>query len=102
MYKRQVQNYLIQEVQRTYRMQGVDINDKHVEVIVRQMMRKVRVDEAGDTYLLSGALIDRAEFDAENARVRARIDAGEIQLKEATCSPVLLGITCLLYTSRCV
>ena len=88
-----VQNYLIQEVQRTYRMQGVDINDKHVEVIVRQMMRKVRVDEAGDTYLLSGALIDRAEFDAENARVRARIDAGEIQLKEATCSPVLLGIT---------
>ena len=88
-----VQNYLIQEVQRTYRMQGVDINDKHVEVIVRQMMRKVRVDEAGDTYLLSGALIDRSEFDAENARVRARIDAGEIQLKEATCSPVLLGIT---------
>ena len=88
-----VQNYLIQEVQRTYRMQGVDINDKHVEVIVRQMMRKVRVDEAGDTYLLSGALIDRAEFDAENARVQARIDSGEIQLKLATCSPVLMGIT---------
>ncbi|MGI6265205.1 MAG: DNA-directed RNA polymerase subunit beta', partial [Acutalibacteraceae bacterium] len=88
-----VQNYLIQEVQRTYRMQGVDINDKHVEVIVRQMMRKVRVDDAGDTYLLAGAMISRAEFDAENARVRARIDAGEIQLKEATCSPVLLGIT---------
>ena len=88
-----VQNYLIQEVQRTYRMQGVDINDKHVEVIVRQMMRKVRVDEAGDTYLLSGALIDRSEFDAENARVQERIAAGEIHLKEATCSPVLLGIT---------
>ena len=88
-----VQNYLIQEVQRTYRMQGVDINDKHVEVIVRQMMRKVKVEEAGDTYLLSGALIDRSEFDAENARVRARIDAGEIQLKEATCAPVLMGIT---------
>ena len=88
-----VQNYLIMEVQRTYRMQGVDINDKHVEVIVRQMMRKVRVDEAGDTYLLSGALIDRSEFDAENARVHQRIENGEVHLKEATCSPVLLGIT---------
>ncbi len=88
-----VQNYLIMEVQRTYRMQGVDINDKHVEVIVRQMMRKVRVDESGDTYLLSGALIDRAEFDAENARVHERIANGEVHLKEATCSPVLLGIT---------
>ena len=88
-----VQNYLIQEVQRTYRMQGVDINDKHVEVIVRQMMRKVRVDDAGDTYLLSGAMIARSEFDAENARVRDRIEKGEIHLKEATCSPVLLGIT---------
>ena len=88
-----VQNYLIMEVQRTYRMQGVDINDKHVEVIVRQMMRKVKVDDAGDTYLLAGAMIDRAQFDAENARVRARIDAGELHLKEATCSPVLLGIT---------
>ncbi len=88
-----VQNYLIQEVQRTYRMQGVDINDKHVEVIVRQMMRKVKVDDAGDTYLLGGAMIDRSQFDEENARVRARIEAGEIHLKEATCSPVLLGIT---------
>ncbi len=88
-----VQNYLIMEVQRTYRMQGVDINDKHVEVIVRQMMRKVRVDDSGDTYLLSGALIDRAEFDAENARVHDRIEKGEVHLKEATCSPVLLGIT---------
>ncbi len=88
-----VQNYLIMEVQRTYRMQGVDINDKHVEVIVRQMMRKVRVDDSGDTYLLSGALIDRAEFDAENARVHERIENGEVHLKEATCSPVLLGIT---------
>ncbi|MBO5928537.1 MAG: DNA-directed RNA polymerase subunit beta', partial [Clostridia bacterium] len=88
-----VQNYLIQEVQRTYRMQGVDINDKHVEVIVRQMMRKVKVDEAGDTYLLAGSQVDRSQFDEENARVRARIEAGEIHLKEATCSPVLLGIT---------
>ncbi len=88
-----VQNYLIQEVQHTYRMQGVDINDKHVEVIVRQMMRKVRVEDSGDTYLLSGALVDRGEVDRENERVRARIEAGEIHLREATCSPVLLGIT---------
>ena len=88
-----VQNYLIQEVQRTYRMQGVDINDKHVEVIVRQMMRKVKVEDAGDTYLLAGAMIDRSEFDEENARVRERIANGEIQLKEATCAPVLMGIT---------
>ncbi|MBR7092852.1 MAG: DNA-directed RNA polymerase subunit beta' [Clostridia bacterium] len=91
--KEAVQNYLIQEVQRTYRMQGVDINDKHVEVIVRQMMRKVRVEDAGDTYLLTGAMIDKAEFDAENARVRARIEKGDIHLKEAVCAPVLLGIT---------
>ncbi|MBE6763846.1 MAG: DNA-directed RNA polymerase subunit beta' [Ruminococcaceae bacterium] len=88
-----VQNYLIQEVQHTYRMQAVDINDKHVEVIVRQMMRKVRVEDSGDTYLLSGALVDRSEVEKENERVRARIDAGEIHLREATCSPVLLGIT---------
>jgi len=88
-----VQNYLIQEVQRTYRMQGVDINDKHVEVIISQMLRKVRVDEAGDTYLLAGALVNRAELDAENDRIRQRVANGEIHLREATCSPVLLGIT---------
>ena len=91
--EQEVQNYLIMEVQRTYRMQGVDINDKHVEVIVRQMMRKVRVEDAGDTYLLAGAIVARPEFEAENARVRERIAAGEIHLKEATYSPVLLGIT---------
>ena len=51
-----VQDYLIEEVQRVYRMQGVDINDKHIEVIVRQMMRKVRIEDAGDTPLLVGAL----------------------------------------------
>ena len=86
-------NYLIQEVLRVYRQQGVDINDKHIEVIVRQMMRKVKVEDSGDTYLLPGSLIDRPEFDAENARVRQRIENGEIHLKEATCAPVLLGIT---------
>ena len=59
------QNYLIQEVQRTYRMQAVAINDKHVEVIVSQMMRKVRVEDSGDTYLLAGSLVNRAEVDEE-------------------------------------
>ncbi len=88
-----VQNYLIMEVQRTYRMQGVDINDKHVEVIVRQMMRKVRVDDAGSTNLLAGATIDRSELRAENEVVQARIDAGEEGLTLATVTPILLGIT---------
>ncbi|HIS67814.1 MAG TPA: DNA-directed RNA polymerase subunit beta' [Candidatus Gallacutalibacter stercoravium] len=88
-----VQNYLIQEVQRVYRMQGVDVNDKHIEVIVRQMMKKVRVEEAGDTALLPSSLVEKSEFEAENEAIRARIAAGETDLQEATCSPVLLGIT---------
>ena len=54
-----VQDYLIEEVQRVYRMQGVDINDKHIEVIVRQMMKKVRVDDAGDTELLPSSLVEK-------------------------------------------
>ncbi|MCL2884750.1 MAG: DNA-directed RNA polymerase subunit beta', partial [Oscillospiraceae bacterium] len=90
----EVQNYLIQEVQRVYRLQGVDINDKHIEVIVRQMMRKVRVDDAGDTYLLAGAVIDRSEFNAENAKVEERIKKGKNKtLRKAECSPELMGIT---------
>ena len=88
-----VQDYLIQEVQRVYRMQGVDINDKHIEVIVRQMMRKLRVDEEGDTTLLPGELIDRMELEAANSKVRERIAAGEEGLREATTVPTLLGIT---------
>ena len=88
-----VHNYLIQEVQRTYRMQGVDINDKHIEVIVRQMMRKVRVEDSGDTLLLPGSLIDKSELEEENEKVRERIAAGEEGLREAVCEPVLLGIT---------
>ena len=88
-----VQNYLIQEVQRVYRMQGVDINDKHIEVIVRQMMRKVRVEDAGDTTLLPSSLVEKAEFDAENEQIRERIANGEEGLREATSQPVLLGIT---------
>ena len=88
-----VQDYLIQEVQRVYRMQGVDINDKHIEVIVRQMMKKVRIEEAGDTTLLPSALVEKSDLEAENKLVRDRIAAGEPDLKEATCTPMLLGIT---------
>ena len=88
-----VENYLISEVQRVYRMQGVDINDKHIEVIVRQMMRKVKVTDEGDTGLLPSLLTDKGEFLAANRRIRERIANGETDLREAVCEPVLLGIT---------
>ncbi len=88
-----VQNYLIDEVQKVYMQQGVDINDKHIEVIIRQMMKKVRVEDAGDTTLLSGATVDLTEFRNANARIQARIDAGEEGLRLATCTRLLMGIT---------
>ncbi len=87
-----VQNYLIQEVQRVYRQQGVDINDRHIEVIVSRMLRKVTVDEPGDTALLSGSMVDFFEFENENKKVLERIGNGEA-LATATCTPILLGIT---------
>ena len=91
-------NYLIREVQKVYRQQGVDTNDKHIEVIVRQMMRKVRVEEAGDSELLSGSTIDIVEFLDAEASVQARIDAGEKNemgedLRLPTCTRLLMGIT---------
>ncbi|WP_286904003.1 DNA-directed RNA polymerase subunit beta' [Clostridium sp. UBA1652] len=79
--------YLLSEVQKVYRLQGVDINDKHLEVVVRQMTRKVKISESGDTELLSGTLIDMFDFDEENARVEAF--GGE----PAQGEKVLLGIT---------
>ena len=93
-----VHNYLIQEVQKPYRQQGVDINDKHIEVICRQMMRKVRVEEAGDSSLLSGSTVDVIEFKDAVKAVQARIDAGEkredgSELVLPTCTRILLGIT---------
>ncbi len=88
-----VQDYLIQEVQRVYRLQGVDINDKHIEVIVRQMMRKVRIEDGGDTPLLVSALVDRSEVLAENAKIQKRIEAGEEGLQPARYTQTLLGIT---------
>jgi len=92
------QNYIIQEIQRVYRQQGVDINDKHIEVIVRQMMRKVEVQDSGDTDLLSGSTIDISEFKEANRVIRARNAAGERnamgeELREATCERLLMGIT---------
>ncbi len=88
-----VQDYLIKEVQSAYRMQGVDINDKHIEVIVRQMMRKIRIEDSGSTNLLPGSLVDKGEFYAENAAVEKRIAEGEEGLSTATYTQLLLGIT---------
>ena len=88
-----VQDYLVQSVQAVYRQQGVEINDKHIEVIIRQMMRTTRVEDPGDTNLLIGAVVDNFEFEDANAAVQARIDAGETDLHLATGSAVLLGIT---------
>ena len=88
-----VHDYLIKEVQRTYRMQGVDINDKHIEVIVRQMMRKLKVDDPGTTSLLPGATVEKNEFAHANCEAEAYAQAHGTDFVPATCSPVLLGIT---------
>ena len=88
-----VQNYLITEVQKTYRQQGVDINDKHIEVIVRQMMKKVRVSNAGSSDLLMSSMVDKAEIYKANAEIDKRIAAGEEGLEYAEYEPILLGIT---------
>ena len=82
-----VYQYLIQEVQKVYRNQGVDINDKHIEVIGRQMLKKVRVEDNGDTDLLSGSLVDMYDFEDKNKEVIAQ------GLRPATGKRVLLGIT---------
>ncbi|MBE7010887.1 MAG: DNA-directed RNA polymerase subunit beta' [Ruminococcaceae bacterium] len=82
-----VQQYLIQEVQRVYRLQGVDINDRHIEVIVRQMLRRVRIEESGDSNFLAGSLVDINEFEAVNEKL---IEAGQ---EPATCTRIILGIT---------
>jgi DNA-directed RNA polymerase subunit beta' len=82
-----VQLYLVDEVQKVYRTQGVNINDKHIEVIVRQMLRRVRIDTPGDTALLPGELVDRFEYEELNRKVLA--EGGE----PATAQPVLLGVT---------
>ena len=88
-----VRSYITSEVQKVYRQQGVDINDKHIEVIVRQMMRKVRVEDAGSTDLLSGSTIDISVLKDANKAVQDRIDAGEEGLSLATYTQLLMGIT---------
>jgi len=93
-----VYNYLIQEVLRVYRQQGVDINDKHIEVIVRQMMRKVRLEDAGDTKLLDGSMVDLLDLEDANAEVDRRNAVGERRedgelLRHAEGTQLLMGIT---------
>jgi len=83
----ELQEHLVSEVQEVYRLQGVTINDKHIEIIVRQMLRKVRITEPGDTQFLWGEQIDKLEFEEENERVEKK--GG----KPSEASPVLLGIT---------
>ncbi|MCH5325451.1 MAG: DNA-directed RNA polymerase subunit beta' [Eubacterium sp.] len=87
-----VQNYIIAEVQKVYRLQGVDINDKHIEVIVRQMMRKVRIDNPGSSYLLPGSTIDKNELQTIYAQLDERKEAGE-DVEYPVSNPILLGIT---------
>jgi DNA-directed RNA polymerase subunit beta' len=84
---RELQKYLVNQIQEVYRLQGVDINDKHIEIIVRQMLKKVRVIDPGDTSLLYGEEVDKKEFEQENSKVTK--EGG----KAAQATPVLLGIT---------
>lgn len=84
---RGVQDYMLQEVQRVYRLQGVDINDKHIEVIVRQMLKRIKIEEPGDTEFLPGSLVDWLEFDEVNRKIQ------EEGLEPANGVRVLLGIT---------
>ena len=88
-----VYDYIIREVQRVYRMQSVEINDKHIEVIARQMTRKVKIEDEGDSTMLLGSVVDVSDFESENEAIQARIDAGERELRLALASPMLLGIT---------
>ncbi|MGN0467683.1 MAG: DNA-directed RNA polymerase subunit beta', partial [Acutalibacteraceae bacterium] len=88
-----VHDYLISQVQLTYRTQGVDINDKHIEVIARQMMRKVKVEDAGDTELLPGTLVEKKDIRDANEEVKRKAELAGEEPNLATSSPVILGIT---------
>ena len=88
-----VQDYLIREVQRVYRVQGVDINDKHIEVIVRQMLKKVRVLDEGSTELLTGSVVDKSDYKAAEEAAKKRCEESGEEFVPAQVEPVLLGIT---------
>ncbi len=88
-----VQDYIIDQVQLSYRTQGVEPNDKHIEIIVRQMMRKLRVEDPGSTEFLPGQMVERGEIYFANRDIRARMEAGEEGLSLVTYQPTLLGIT---------
>ena len=88
-----VQEYIIAEIQNAYRTQGVDINDKHIEVIIRQMMKKLCIVEPGSTQLIQNSTYEYKEIEEANAEIQARIDAGEEGLEKATYKSTLLGIT---------
>ena len=88
-----VYDYIIMEIQKVYRAQSCNVNDKHIEIIARQMTRKVKVEDPGDTDLLQDTQLDINEFEMENLKIQERIDAGETTLRLAEASPVLLGIT---------
>ena len=92
-YLDKVYEYIIKEIQKVYRSQSCNVNDKHVEIIARQMTRKMRIEESGSTDLLVGSVVDMMEFEEANDAVAARIEAGESGLTPAVGSTVLLGIT---------
>ena len=86
-------DYILREVHKVYHLQDIRNSDKHIEVIMHQMTRKIKVETSGDTSLLEGTVIDVTQFDTENDAIQARIDAGETTLRKAEGSPILLGIT---------
>ncbi len=88
-----VYEYIIKEIQKVYRSQSCNVNDKHIEIVARQMTRKLRVEEPGDTEILPGTLVDMVDLEDENNKIRDRIEAGETELRYAEGMPVLLGIT---------
>ncbi len=88
-----VETYIIKEIQNAYRSQGVEINDKHIEVIIRQMMRKFRIVDAGSSDFIPNTMYDRGEVYEVNDAIKARMDAGEEGLSFITYEPTLLGIT---------
>ncbi len=86
-------NYILTEVQKVYRLQSVALNDKHIEIITRQMLRRVKIEDPGSSYLLPGTLVDKNEIAEINAKIQQEIDAGDEDARLVTTSPVIQGIT---------